>query len=1149
MMVRSLTAALTLVAFVASSAQAETVTYARDLNLSPDGKTLAFSWAGDIWTVSTDGGNAQRLTVNPATERHPIFSPDGAHILFASNRHGASNLFVMRPEGTQIRRLTYSDRSETPNGWTPDGSAVHFHSEREGQVEWLSKIYQVSIEGGQPVPVMNAMGFDGRLSPDGEHLAFTRGASRWWRTGYRGSANWDIWVRDLKSGEFTQLTNFNGTDYLQFWDPRSRGVYFLSDREGLHNVWYHPLRGSARQITEVTGDHRVRDYHVSADGRMLAYAVWDKLFVRALPNGDPREITVTAASDSRRNPVDLRTYTSGADEAAVSPTGDEIAVVVHGEIFVIKTADGKPTRRLTESAARDQQITWSPDGKAIFFVSDLNGQEDIYRATSAEDKALSDSLRFTIERVTDHEQMDTRPSISPDGKHLAFVRGLGHLIVRDLKTGEETTLLEAWNWPSYQWSPDSKWITYAVEDEEYNPDVWIVPADGSAAAVNISQHPDYDGNPQWSADGKILAFASTRTGFDSDLYMVFLDPELEEMSSADRVDYFEEAGKAVKKRKALKKAAASGKILLAGETYEEAKPEDDDADEAEAQEEEPAESLTIEQRLRNVLREFLDEEKSKTAKKDDDEEDEAKEDEPDYEYDLEGAYRRLRLVTSLPENQSSFVLDPTGEYLLFNSSHEGSSGLFRVKWDGGERKRVSSGKGQMQFLPNGSKVFYLSGGRPGSMSASGSGAKSYSFRGKMAIDFREEAEQKFNDAARMLGARFYHPTLKGLDWQALTNEYRELALTVNTYGEFNDIFNMLQGLLNGSHLGMFGPSGSAPSRERVGYLGVYFDYEHEGPGLKIARVVKDSPADREESKLYVGDVILKIDGMEVGPDHAIHRALVDTIGDPVIVEFEAGEARRAAAGDADEEAQEGDDGDEAQPNELVIRPISYGQLNGLHYVEWVEQNRKYVEEQSNGRIAYTHISGMGTPQFWQFERDLYAVAEGKDGLIVDVRNNGGGWTADWVMAVLNVYRHAYTIGRGGERGYPQGRLIFYSWPKPATMMCNEFSYSNAEIVSHAFKNLDRGPLVGNETFGAVISTGGYGLIDGTFIRMPFRGWYTLPEGKDMEVEGAKPTHPVKRGPTDEEAGTFPQLDVAIKATLKEIEAGNVLQATGSTRGD
>ena len=1119
---------------IGAPAGAERVVFARHLALSPDGKLLAFSWAGDVWTVSSSGGAARRLTLNPASDSHPVWSPDGRLLAFASDRHGAANVFVMTPEGGDIRRLTFSDNAEIPTAFAPDGKHIYFHSQKTGELNWEPRMYRVATAGGQSWRITEASGSYPRPSPDGRQLAFTRGVSKWWRTGYRGSANWDVWLHDLASGEFTQLTDFDGTDMYPCWDARSAGVYFLSDREDTHNVWYQPARGGqARKITSVTGD-RVRDFAVSADGRRLAYTQWDKIFVAALPRGATQEIEVTAGSDSTRNAIELKTLTSDASEAKASPDGKEVALVARGEIFVIKTEPDKPTRRVTNSVARDWHVTWSPDGKALYFVSDREGQEDIYRAVSGDDppQGLSDSLRFRIERVTENAETELAPRISPDGEKLSFVRGRGDLYIRDLKSGVEHRLLEGWNSLTVRWSPDSQWIAYAVADEEYNPDVWIVPADGSAAAVNISQHPDHDGNPQWSADGQVLAFTSRRAGMDTDLYVVFLSEELSEKSSVDLDEYFKKAGEKVKKHKPPKEVVASGEIVLGTppepEEQPEAEPEEPAEVADEAGEDAEAEEQGIEQRLRALLKEFLEE--PEQAQLEEEKEDEEEEEEVEkYEPDLESAYRRLRRVTRLPEDQRSLALAPAGDLLVFSSSHEGKSAVFSVKWNGEDRKRIlSGGVRSLRWTPNGKRLFYLKSGKPGSCTASGGDSKTHDFRAKLAIVHREEAEQKFDDAARMMGRRFYHPTLKGLDWPALTEKYRTLALRTHTYGEFNTIFNLFQGELNGSHLGMFGPGDR--SVERVGYLGCEFDPEHTGPGLKIAKITPRSPADRDESKFHPGDVLLQVNGTPVGRDAPLDRALVDTVGDQVIVEYLPSEKTPTTTEEGDEAE------DEQAPKELVMRPISYRSFARLSYDAWVEANRKYVEEQSNGRVAYVHIAGMGERQFHVFERDLYAAANGKDGLIIDVRNNGGGWTADWVMAVLSVRRHAYTVGRGGKPGYPQDRLIFYAWTKPATMLCNQCSYSNAEIVSHAFKNLGRGPLVGTTTFGAVISTGAYGLIDGTRVRMPFRGWYTLPHDVDMENHGAVPDVEVSLGPAAEAQGLHAQLDAAIKATLEQIDA-------------
>ena len=1138
---------LTVLVLVAPVA-AEQVVFARQPALSPDGQSLAFSWAGDIWTVSATGGTARRLTINAAFESHPVWSRDGGLLAFASDRHGTQNVFVMTSDGNDIRRLTFSDNAEIPSDFSPDGNYIYFYARKTGELNWNPRMYRVPTAGGQSWLISEASGSFPKMSPDGKTIVFTRGVSKWWRTGYRGSANWDLWLFEPGTNEFRQVTDFNGTDMYPVWDVRGTGLYYISDREDTHNVWFKTLRGlQPQKITNVSGE-RVRDFTVSANGRRLVYAQWDKIFTMTLPGGKPQEVIITAGADSARNETELQTLTDGASEVEVAPTGEEVALVAYGEIYVIKTEADKPTRQVTNSPARDWQVSWSPDGDALYFISDRGGQEDVYRATSGDEPAvaLSDSLRFMIERVTDTIETESGPQISPDGAKLSFVRGRGDVYIRDLESGAETLLFAGWNSPQIRWSADSKWIAYSVEDEEYNSDVWIVPADGSTAAVNISQHPDYDGNPQWSANGQILAFASRRAGMDTDLYMVFLSKELSEKSTVDLDEYFKQAAKKVGKLKPPKHVRASGEIVLGLPVAAETQPalEQTPATDEQAAEPKPEEA-SIEQRLRVLLKEFL-ESPAKDEKKEA-EQAEPEQPEPTYKYDLDSAYKRLRRVTRLPVDQTSFALAPAGDLLVFNSSHEGSSRLFSVKWNGRDCKRImSANAGALQWTLSGKRLFYNKSGKPGSCSASGGDVKTHDFRAKLAIAWSEQARQKFDDAARALGRQFYHPTLKGLDWKALSEKHRELALRTHTYEEFNTIFNLLQGRLNGSHLGISGPDHR--SVERIGYLGCDFDPEFVGPGLRVSWITPNSPADRDESRLRVGDVLLMVNGQPVGPDAALDRSLIDTVGEQIIIEYLPSPDRLiASASPAESNVEEDtlpDDRNETaareaeklpEPSETIIRPVSYGAFARLRYDEWVERNRQYVAERSGGRLAYLHIAGMGESQFHDFERDLYAAAHGRDGLIIDVRNNGGGWTADWVMDVLNVQRHAYTIGRGGKPGYPQGRLIFYAWTKPATMMCNECSYSNAEIVSHAFKNLGRGPLVGTTTFGAVISTGAYRLIDGTTVRMPFRGWYTLPDRVDMENHGAIPDVETTLTPAAEARGLRPQLDAAIKATLAQID--------------
>jgi tricorn protease len=328
---------------------------------------------------------------------------------------------------------------------------------------------------------------------------------------------------------------------------------------------------------------------------------------------------------------------------------------------------------------------------------------------------------------------------------------------------------------------------------------------------------------------------------------------------------------------------------------------------------------------------------------------------------------------------------------------------------------------------------------------------------------------------------------------------------------------MMLGELNASHVGV-SPPRHFENPDDTGSLGVLFDPKHEGPGLRIASVLRGSPGDREESRLEAGDVLLSIGGVPLDKTVNVHRLLNHAANRKVLLEVASAK-------------------EPGEKREVVIRPFSLRRESRARYEAYVRENRRLASEWSGGRLAYVHIRGMGWSSFERFERELYSVAHGREGLIIDVRNNGGGWTTDMLFTILSVRPHAWTRSRGGGKGYPQGRRPFYGWSKPATALCNEASFSNAEIFSHAFKTLKRGPLVGFPTYGGVISTGSRRLLDGSWIRMPTRGWWVHPDGPDMELNGAVPDHIVPFTPEDEEAGRDPQLKKAVEVLLAQLEEG------------
>ncbi|MBC8141641.1 MAG: hypothetical protein H7Y38_09405, partial [Armatimonadetes bacterium] len=431
------------------------------------------------------------------------------------------------------------------------------------------------------------------------------------------------------------------------------------------------------------------------------------------------------------------------------------------------------------------------------------------------------------------------------------------------------------------------------------------------------------------------------------------------------------------------------------------------------------------------------------------------------------------------------------------------------------RKIATGDTTQEQWSSDGKTLFYLSTtGAINAAPATGE-PKSVPYRARLSYSRSAMQATVFQEAWETLRDEFYDPKFHGANWNTLREKYAPMAAAASDPQDFYQVIDLLMGHLNSSHIGITPaqPFYSAVNGATLptGALGVVWDETYSGDGLKIGRVIKDTPASQAISKLNAGEIVTAINGVRITGDTDPDVLLADTVGERVYLDVT---------------------GTDAKTREVIIEPVSYGAVRTLLYEEWVDNNRRRVAEMSVGKLAYLHIQGMNKLSQDRFEQGLYAEAHGKNALLIDVRDNGGGSTADYLLTMLSIPRHAYTIGRDGEPGYPQDRLPLYSWYKPAGLLINQNSYSNAEIFAHAFRAINRGDVFGVPTFGAVISTGARRLLDGSTIRTPGRGWYTVKSGVNEEHTGAEPTMPIALSPADELAGTDPQLSEAVKTMLK-----------------
>ncbi len=1143
-------AALFALSLAPASALAAEVDLPRFPSVSPDGATVVFSWRGDLWSVASDGGQAIRLTAHPADESRSAWSPDGGLIAFESDRDGPRGVYTMKPDGTDVRRVSNIAGSLTLSGFTAGGDALLVSGFLEGDVYRGARPYTVPVEGGPVERLHDAFGQMPAAHAGGEVYVFERGGSRTTRRHYRGPDDRDLFLYDAGDSTFTRLTEWAGNDNMPvFLDDDT--VAFLSDRADMTvNVWALDLGDDDSEAYPLT-NHTDRDAHgfaVSADGSTIVFAKWDGLYV-VNPRGkqvrEARRLEISAPDDGSAD-AELRRVNSDVSEARLSPDGKTMAFVAFGDVFVRSMDDDSPTRRVTEGMARERDIAWSPDNGRLYFVSDEEGTSSIYAATveltrgelkdrfteattpeeeeaaeeepveeasepaeegdekeAAEEEAAeeeeeqidhgprwADALRFSIEAIHVDGVEARIPAPSPDGTKLAFRAGRGSLHVLDLVTGDLTELFESWDFGmDFRWSPDGEHIAFHRDDENFNSDIYIVRADGSAPAANISKHPDNEFDPRWSGDGKILAFLSERVdGYDA--YMVMLDRDLEALTDRELQEYFEEQGKAARKRGAIDPIDFAAPEEEAGEEQA----NEEEANEEQANDKEAAEPA------------FTDE-------------------------DLADAYRRLRRVSSFIGNETQIELLPSGETLIVQASGGagGRSGLYTIKYNGADAERLMGTASIQHLSADGKTLVTVSGGRASTVGSTGGSTKAIGISAETRVDRAELYAGMFEEMARTLGMTFYHNDMKGLDWERISADYKTLAVRARTPGEFAWVASYYMGELNASHLGVSTRGGfSAPDFRSSGRLAIdavplkFHDAGRTGAhwGYEVQRVLPLAATDDGEMGLMPGDTIVAIDFEPFGQADTLDSMLAGKVGDEVVLTV-----RRLV------------DGEEVELD-LLRTPISTGAERSLRYDDWQRSRAARVDELSGGRLGYLHIRAMGTADLIEFERDLYAAAYGKDGLIIDVRSNGGGWTTDRVLASIMYPTHAYTIPRGADpiagQGYPRDRLYIQRFTGPINMLCNEKSFSNAEIISHAFKTLGRGTLVGQETYGGVISTGRFTLLDGSTVRQPFRGWY-LPDGQDMENYGAVPDIIVEQTPEDEAEDADEQLKAAVADLMKRLD--------------
>lgn len=1035
---------------------------------------VTFSYLGDVWTANEDGRNIQRLTVNRARDVYPRFSPDGKWIAFSSDRNGNLDIFIIPSMGGTVKQLTSHSADDTVLNWTPDGRSILFSSNR-GE-DFLPKLYTVSVDGGMPVSAGVDMGLQGSYSPDGKKLAYNQRGQVYWRKYYRGSYQTDVMVMDASSKKFTNLTEFDGMDSWPLW-ARDGFIYFVSDRDGngLTNIWrVSENGGKADRVTDYkTGD--VRWPAISADGKTI---VFEHDFGIAKLDVSSKRVTplkFDIAAETQESMSEIRDFNSTMDDYDLAPNARRIVFTTHGEIFTAPVEEGD-LRQITDNPARDGNVTYSPDGKWIGFISDRSGREELY--VVAVDGAGEP------QKLSDVDALKNNYAWSPDSTQIAYTSSDSKLRVVTVAS-KETKELSSSNYGnigSLAWSPDGKWLAFSKPDMMRTTDIYLVSSTGGEEKKVTFESFNEQG-ARFSADGRKLFFLrndSTSFGQGGTPSVQIYSVALERLEK-DPDDPEERAEQDAAQGE---QGAGGGRPMGLGQ-----------------QQRQPPRPVNI---------------------------------------DWAGLKRRTKQITRMPFPIPNFIVMPTGGLIFVTSEPAGLANVpvvYSIQDDGRRLTRIIAGAGgdgaggqggggfgggisNLTISRDGRTLFFEERGSVNSISlqAGGGGAggparRRVNFVAKVKVDRPAEWAQMFDDAWRTMKYRFYDPKMHGYDWDAMRAKYRPLVEYVGDRQELLNIINEMIGELNASHTGAApGPGGQAGAAS-TGHLGVELESDAQAGRYRVTYIYQDGPADKDWVKVATGNYLIAIDGKQVKAGEEYWSLLNYRLNRKVTVTFN-------------------DKPTETGAWTTRIEPTSMANYSQLRYERWVEQRREMVDKLSGGKIGYVHIQAMNQPSLRRFEKEL-RENRNKQALIIDQRWNGGGNIEQELLAILVQRQYQVWQPRGTEA--TTRPLAGFFGPK--VVLQNWRSASNAEMFPAGFRALGLGKVIGTPTMGAVIGTGSYSLIDGSTVRTPGTGVYLYDKKQtNMENNGVRPDILIENSPEDNLAGRDRQLETAVQELLKQLQS-------------
>jgi Tol biopolymer transport system component/C-terminal processing protease CtpA/Prc len=1046
--------------------------YFTEPSISPDKREIAFVSGGDIWTVPTSGGDARLLVSHPANESRPLFSPDGKTLAFVSTRTGGGDIYLLSLAAGELTRLTFDDGVEQLDGWSHDGRWIYFSSTSH-DISGMNDVFRVSADGGTPIEVAGdryTNEYFSAASPDGSALAITA----------RANASGQWWRNGrshLDEAEVWIVRNAAGTPrYEAVTNGGARELWPMWSYDG-RSLYYVSDRGGTQNLWSkgVATDARPASLTTFTKGRVL----WPSISADGSLIAFEHDFGIWTydTTTKKTSPVAISRRgapaTTAVEHLTLTSNFSELALSPDGRkvAVVVRGEVFAASSRENGAAAR---VSRTPENES-HLVWSPNSRSLVY---SSDREGTSHLFQYEFStgvesRLTDGGDADHSARFSPDGKRLAYIRGDAELHVVDLASKSDRVLARGvFDRPPFASTPPLAWSSD-------NGQIAYLTA-GAKAFSNVMVVPADGGDPR-----PISFLANAFTGtvlWSRDGRTIYFDTtqrteprqiariDLQPRTPRFREDQFRDLFREEPARPAPATAPAP----------RETPPPTPSADT-------PVPSAPTPAAPANAIV-------------------------------FEDIRRRL---TFLPTGVDASLrqISPDGRTLLLAARAAGQQNLYTFSIDelatgpavARQLTSTAGAKTDAQYAPDGREVFFLEQGRISIINVETRAARRLDITAEMDVDFAREKMEVFQQAWSYLRDNYANPKMNGVDWNGVREQYAPLIAGASTPDEMRRLLSLMVGELNSSHSGI---NAAAPPTPSIGKLGLRFDraaFETAGH-LKIAGVIALSPA--AVAGLKTGEFLLAVDGTPIGAHTNLEALLDHTINRRVEVAIAS-------------------DGAGANRRIVAIRPVNQATEKNLLYRQWVEDNRAYVNRVSNGRLGYVHMFDMSEGALSQLYLDLDADNHAREGVVIDVRNNNGGFVNAYALDVFTRRNYLTMTSRGTPAAPGRNMLGQRALGAPTILVTNQHSLSDAEDFTEGYRALHLGKVVGEPTAGWILYTSNMPLIDGTIVRLPS----TLVDdasGKRMELAPRPVDVPVKRAVGESYTGRDAQLDVAVKELLSEL---------------